>query len=66
LQPAAFVTIRADATLDEAELVEFCRPRLAGFKRPTRVFIVDDLPKTATGKIRRVELRERAGPMALT
>jgi benzoate-CoA ligase len=59
LKPAAFVTLRAGATIDGPGLVEFCRPLLAGYKRPVRVVVVDELPKTATGKIRRVELRER-------
>ncbi len=40
-----------------AELTEFCRDRLAGFKRPRRYEIVAELPKTATGKIQRFKLR---------
>jgi acyl-coenzyme A synthetase/AMP-(fatty) acid ligase len=32
---------------------------MAGFKRPRRLVIVDDLPKTSTGKIRRFALREQ-------
>ncbi|WP_419943960.1 benzoate-CoA ligase family protein [Candidatus Poriferisodalis sp.] len=39
------------------ELTGFCRERLAGYKRPRRYEIVDDLPKTATGKIQRFKLR---------
>jgi acyl-coenzyme A synthetase/AMP-(fatty) acid ligase len=38
--------------------VEFCRERLAAFKRPRQVVFVDDLPKTATGKIQRFKLRD--------
>ncbi len=60
LRCAAFVTVRPDAAIDAGTLLEFCRPHLAGYKRPARVFVVDELPKTATGKIRRVELRQRA------
>jgi benzoate-CoA ligase family protein len=60
LQCAGFVTVRPDAAIDAPTLLEFCRPYLAGYKRPARVFVVDELPKTATGKIRRVELRQRA------
>ena len=61
LRPAAYV-IRADdpdAGADElaGELTAFCRERLAGFKRPRRYEFVDDLPKTATGKIQRFKLR---------
>ena len=39
------------------ELTAFCRERLAGYKRPRRYEFVDDLPKTATGKIQRFKLR---------
>jgi benzoate-CoA ligase family protein len=38
-------------------LTEFCRDKLAGYKRPKRYEIVHDLPKTATGKIQRFKLR---------
>ncbi len=38
-------------------LIEHCRSRLAGFKRPRVVHVVDGLPKTATGKVQRFRLR---------
>jgi benzoate-CoA ligase len=57
----ACVVPRADRELDPDALVEHCRGRLAGFKRPRRVVVMDELPKTATGKIQRVVLRERVG-----
>lgn len=44
---------------DEQQLVEACRARLAGFKVPRRLVFVDELPKTATGKVRKDTLRER-------
>ncbi len=40
------------------QLTEYCRDRLAGYKRPKRYEIVDELPKTATGKIQRFKLRK--------
>lgn len=40
-----------------AALTEYCKERLAGFKRPKRYEIVSELPKTATGKIQRFKLR---------
>jgi benzoate-CoA ligase len=46
--------------VDEAEVIAFCRARLAAFKRPRRVFAVTEIPKTATGKIQRFRLREHA------
>lgn len=42
-----------DGKVGEKEVVEFCRKNLAAFKVPKKVFIADDLPKTATGKIQR-------------
>jgi acyl-CoA synthetase (AMP-forming)/AMP-acid ligase II len=37
-----------------------CRAELAGYKRPRRLIVVDTLPKTATGKVIRAELRREA------
>jgi long-chain acyl-CoA synthetase len=53
----AHVSLKGGATATPDDLVAFARDRLAAYKRPRRVYIVDDLPKTATGKIRRRELR---------
>jgi acyl-CoA synthetase (AMP-forming)/AMP-acid ligase II len=39
------------------ELVRFARERLAGFKKPTRLAVVDELPRNATGKVRKDHLR---------
>ncbi|KAG2677317.1 hypothetical protein I3760_12G091600 [Carya illinoinensis] len=44
---------REDSKIDEAEVLQFCKKNLAAFKVPKKVFITDDLPKTATGKIQR-------------
>jgi fatty-acyl-CoA synthase len=43
---------------DEAEIIEWCRGRLASYKKPTRVVIVDALPRNASGKILKFQLRE--------
>ncbi len=48
---AAFVVQRKETT--EADLLAFCRERLADFKCPKRVIFRDALPKTATGKIQK-------------
>ena len=59
--PCAFVELKTDAPLlTEAEVISFCRERLAHFKCPRRVVFVE-LPKTATGKIQKFRLRELAG-----
>jgi fatty-acyl-CoA synthase len=58
--PVAYVTTRGDNDLDVAEVQEFLRGRLARFKVPKDVAVVDELPKTATGKIQKFVLRERS------
>jgi fatty-acyl-CoA synthase len=45
--------------VDEAELIEFCRERLASYKKPTRVVEIDALPRTASGKAQKFLLVER-------
>ncbi len=59
-KPVAFVQLNPGALADEQTLIEFCRVGLPSFKRPRRIVIVTGYPTTATGKIRRVELREAA------
>jgi len=59
-KPVAYVVAAAGTAVTEAELVEFCRAGLPSFKRPRRVVFLDALPTTATGKVRRVELRALA------
>jgi fatty-acyl-CoA synthase len=55
--PHAFVVLTPGATATEDELRRFLRERLAHFKVPTGYRFVDDLPKTATGKIQKYVLR---------
>ncbi|HEY1250514.1 MAG TPA: long-chain-fatty-acid--CoA ligase [Thermoanaerobaculia bacterium] len=55
--PHAFVVRRAGAAVTEEELRVFARERLAGFKTPKAVIFVDELPKTATGKVQKYVLR---------
>jgi fatty-acyl-CoA synthase len=59
-RPVAFVVPRPDSRPDPGELDRHVRSRLAGFKAPDRYEICEELPKTATGKIRKFILRERA------
>ena len=58
----AVVVLRPGERASEEELVEFCRERLASFKKPERVHFASDLPRNALGKILRPQLRERFGP----
>jgi acyl-CoA synthetase (AMP-forming)/AMP-acid ligase II len=56
---AAFVVVRPGATVTDEELVDFCRARLASFKKPEVVRFVAELPKNPMGKILRRELRDK-------
>jgi fatty-acyl-CoA synthase len=57
-RPKAFVTLAAGASADAAELIAFSRERLAHYKCPDAVEF-GELPKTSTGKVQKVVLRER-------
>jgi benzoate-CoA ligase family protein len=59
-KPIAYVVLQAGTDVSEDELIAFCRNALPSFKRPRRIVFVDSYPTTATGKIRRVELRAAA------
>jgi benzoate-CoA ligase family protein len=59
-KPVAFVVAKDGQQPTEDELVAFCREGMESFKRPRRVVFVDGYPTTATGKVRRVELRAEA------
>jgi fatty-acyl-CoA synthase len=56
----AFVECHADRRADGPEIVDFCRERLADYKVPRFVELVDHWPLTATGKIERFRLSEMA------
>ena len=53
----AYVSLRPGAATTPAELIDFCRRKLANYKYPRIIDIMDELPKTATGKLLRRELR---------
>ena len=59
-KPFAYVVPRPGCHPDPEELIGWCREGLAAFKRPRAVVIVDELPKTATGKVQRFRLRQQA------
>ena len=58
--PFAFVVLKSGATATEKELIDYTRERLAHFKAPHGVSFVNELPKTATGKIQKFVLRKGA------
>ena len=57
--PVAFVTLQDGRATTEAELIAWVQGRLARFKAPKQVVVLDELPKGGTGKIAKTELRAR-------
>jgi fatty-acyl-CoA synthase len=54
--PCAFVELRPDAEVTEAELIAFTRTKIAGYKAPKRI-VFGEVPKTSTGKLQKAKLR---------
>jgi fatty-acyl-CoA synthase len=57
--PKALVVLKPNATSTQAELIDFCRARLAHYKCPRSFEFVDSLPKTGTGKILKKDIRKK-------
>jgi amino acid adenylation domain-containing protein len=60
----AFVVLRAGVSCDERQLLGFCESRLGHFKTPSRIHLVQDLPKGPSGKVQRLRLRDEAARRA--
>jgi acyl-coenzyme A synthetase/AMP-(fatty) acid ligase len=61
-KPAAYVVLKAESAPNEQlarELQDFVAERVGGYKRPRWIEFLQELPKTATGKLQRFKLRER-------
>ncbi|WP_174930259.1 class I adenylate-forming enzyme family protein [Burkholderia lata] len=58
--PVAYVVLRDGAAITEEAILSACKGKIASFKIPRRVVIVDALPQTASGKIQRGLIRKRA------
>jgi acyl-CoA synthetase (AMP-forming)/AMP-acid ligase II len=56
---AAFIVLKDDETASPEEMIEFCKGRIARFKVPRKVFFIDELPKSAIGKVLHRELRDQ-------
>lgn len=63
--PCAFIELKEDATATEQDIIAHCRQHLASFKAP-RMVVFCELPKTATGKIQKFELRKQAEQLVTT
>ncbi|OAN65872.1 hypothetical protein A7X12_14080 [Sphingomonas sp. TDK1] len=57
----AVIELREGASVTEAELIAHCRTLIAGYKCPKSIVFVADLPKLASGKINKVEIRKEHG-----
>jgi len=57
--PCAFVTLKSSGATGAEDIIAYCKNNMAHFKAP-RTVVFGDLPKTSTGKIQKVVLRERA------
>ncbi len=55
----AYVVLRESPAVTPEELIAHCRELIAVYKAPRRVVVVEEIPKTPTGKALRRELRER-------
>jgi fatty-acyl-CoA synthase len=56
----AFVRVRPGASVSPDDVRDFCRGRIAHFKVPRHVLVIDEFPMTVTGKIQKYKLRDRA------
>ncbi|MBI5098663.1 MAG: long-chain fatty acid--CoA ligase [Nitrospirae bacterium] len=57
--PILFIKKRGDAVIEENEIRNYMKGRIAQFKNPKKIFFIDEFPKTATGKIKKTELRKQ-------
>ncbi len=53
----AFVVLKAGERVADTEIIEFCKKHLASYKKPTIIEFVDQLPRTASGKVMKSKLR---------
>ena len=58
---AAAIVLREGASATEREIQDFANQRLAAFKVPKRIVILDEIPKGATGKLQRIGLAQKLG-----
>lgn len=65
--PCAFVTVKSSdrKVVKEADIIAHCRKNLPAFMVPKKVEFMDELPKTSTGKIQKIELRNKAKSLVI-
>ncbi|MBC8466456.1 MAG: AMP-binding protein [Deltaproteobacteria bacterium] len=57
---AAFVEVKEEETLNDREIIDFCKDRLANYKVPKYILYTSDFPLTTSGKVQRFVLKDRA------
>jgi acyl-CoA synthetase (AMP-forming)/AMP-acid ligase II len=62
-EPRAIVVLKKGEVATAEEIIEFCRSKLSGFKRPRSVVFIDSLPRNPMGKVLRKKLREEFGQL---
>ncbi|KAI8997025.1 hypothetical protein BDB01DRAFT_830650 [Pilobolus umbonatus] len=58
-RPYAFVILKRSKSITAETIINHCRNSLAGYKCPSKIIVVDSLPKTSTGKVQKFKLREQ-------
>ena len=65
-RPKAFITVQTGKTLNAEDIIDWAKHQsgISRFMVPREVEVLEELPKTSTGKVKKAELRERARKMA--
>jgi acyl-CoA synthetase (AMP-forming)/AMP-acid ligase II len=58
--PILYIKKKEDAVIGESEIRNYLKGKIAQFKNPKKIIFIEEFPKTATGKIKKTELRRRA------
>ena len=55
----AVIGLKDSEIVDQKEILDFCKEKLSGYKRPEKIIIVDKLPRNSMGKILKKDLRKK-------
>ena len=55
----AILVLKEGKKVSEKEIIDFCKEKLSSYKKPKTVEFYDSVPKTATGKIKKADIREK-------
>jgi len=60
---AAAVVLKSDGRVTEQQLIEYCKSKIASYKKPKKVFFLEQLPLSSVGKVKKYTLREQLDRM---